>query len=243
MKNARTDTNSKTYASIKERLDNQENSLNNNINDKLSQISAVPETFVNLAALKSKYPTGKAGIFVTADNGHKYIWVNGSWTDSGVYQSVGVADKSIDPIKLKTTSVVNNKSGKTYNVLSGNKDLYILNEPISEAGIVNVTGKFSSGTVYLYLLKKHSDKFIVIEKSVITVTEGWQSIFTNFYAEGVEMSILVYLVQFTTLMKGELDFIIILPQIIQVQNLSQISSLQTAISHYLQLSKTANLLM
>ncbi|MGO3315903.1 MAG: hypothetical protein ACTILS_02280, partial [Leuconostoc mesenteroides] len=184
VKNARTDTNSKTYASIKERLDNQENSLNNNINDKLSQISAVPETFVNLAALKSKYPTGKAGIFVTADNGHKYIWVNGSWTDSGVYQSVGVADKSIDPIKLKTTSVVNNKSGKTYNVLSGNKDLYILNEPISEAGIVNVTGKFSSGTVYLYLLKKHSDKFIVIEKSVITVTEGWQSIFTNFYAEG-----------------------------------------------------------
>ncbi|MCM6832898.1 SGNH/GDSL hydrolase family protein [Leuconostoc mesenteroides] len=184
VQNARTNSSSQTYQTLKERMDSQENDLNNSINDKLAQISAVPETFANLAALQSKYPTGKTGIFVTADNGHKYIWVNGSWTDSGVYQSVGVADKSIDPIKLKTTSVVNNKSGKTYNVLSGNKDLYILNEPISEAGIVNVTGKFSSGTVYLYLLKKHSDKFIVIEKSVITVTEGWQSIFTNFYAEG-----------------------------------------------------------
>lgn len=184
VQDARTNSSSQTYPTLKERMDNQENDLNNNINSKLAQISAAPETFANLAALQSKYPTGKTGIFVTADNGHKYIWVNGSWTDSGVYKSVGVADKSIDPIKLKTTSVVNNKSGKTYNVLSGNKDLYILNEPISEAGIVNVTGKFSSGTVYLYLLKKHSDKFIVIEKSVITVTEGWQSIFTNFYAEG-----------------------------------------------------------
>jgi len=152
--------------------------------DSINGIISLPETFTNLAAIKAKYPSGANGVMVAADNGHKYIWANNVWTDAGVYQSVGVADKSIDPIKLKTTSVVNNKSGKTYNLLSQNDDLYILNEPISEAGIVNVTGKFSSGTVYLYLLKKHSDKFIVIEKSVTTANEGWQSIFTNFYAKG-----------------------------------------------------------
>ena len=61
----------------------------------LKSITALPETFANLAAIKAKYPNGSNGIMVTADTGHKYIWANGLWTDSGIYQSVGVADKSI----------------------------------------------------------------------------------------------------------------------------------------------------
>ena len=100
VQDARTNSSSQTYPTLKERMDSQENDLNNNINSKLAQVSAVPETFTNLAALQSKYPTGKTGIFVTADNGHKYIWVNGSWTDSGVYQSVGIANRSITTPKV-----------------------------------------------------------------------------------------------------------------------------------------------
>lgn len=103
VQDARTDSNAKTFSSLKDRLDNQENTLNNNINNKLSQISVVPETFANLSALQSKYPTGKAGIFVTADNGHKYIWSNNTWLDAGVYQSVGIAENSINPSKLSRT--------------------------------------------------------------------------------------------------------------------------------------------
>lgn len=57
--------------------------------------SAVSGTFANLAALQSTYPTGKTGIFVAADNGHKYIWANSTWTDAGIYQSVGIAEKSL----------------------------------------------------------------------------------------------------------------------------------------------------
>lgn len=102
VQDARTNSSSQTYPTLKERMDNQENDLNNSINDKLSQISSVPETFANLAALKSKYPTGKTGLFVTADNGHKYIWSNGTWTDAGVYQSVGIADRSISTGKIKS---------------------------------------------------------------------------------------------------------------------------------------------
>lgn len=71
------------------------------INDYLSQVTVVPETFTNLAAIKAKYPSGKNGLMVAADNGHKYIWANNVWTDAGVYQSVGIADKSIDWNKLK----------------------------------------------------------------------------------------------------------------------------------------------
>ena len=84
-----------TYPTLKARIDNQEETLINDINGRLMQISAVPEAFPNLAALKSKYPTGKTGIFVTADTGHKYIWSNNSWLDAGVYQAVSIANQSI----------------------------------------------------------------------------------------------------------------------------------------------------
>ena len=75
------------------------------LNNKLAQISSVPETFTNLAALKSAYPNGKTGLFVTADTGHKYIWANKVWTDAGVYQSVGFADETVTP--EKTTFIYN----------------------------------------------------------------------------------------------------------------------------------------
>lgn len=90
---ARTNSGSQTYPTLKERMDNQENDLNKSINDKLAQISSVPETFANLANLQSKYPTGKTGLFVTADTGHKYIWVNNTWKDAGIYQSVGISNE------------------------------------------------------------------------------------------------------------------------------------------------------
>jgi hypothetical protein len=100
VQSARTNSQSITYDNLKQRLDNQENDLNNNINSKLAQISVVPETFTNLAALNSKYPTGKTGLFVTADTGHKYIWDNGSWNDAGVYQSFAMADNSVTKDKV-----------------------------------------------------------------------------------------------------------------------------------------------
>lgn len=66
------------------------------VDDYLSQVSYVPETVASLDELKSKYPNGKPGLFVTADNGHKYIWTNGAWKDSGIYQSQGIAKESVD---------------------------------------------------------------------------------------------------------------------------------------------------
>lgn len=104
VQDARTNSSSQTYPTLKERMDNQENDLNNSINDKLSQISSVPETFANLSALKSAYPNGKTGLFVTADNGHKYIWANSTWTDAGIYQAVGTADGSITAPKLASNA-------------------------------------------------------------------------------------------------------------------------------------------
>lgn len=75
------------------------------IDDYLSQVSYVPETVASLDELKTKYPNGKPGLFVTADNGHKYIWTDGAWKDVGVYQSNGIVDESIEDIKIKRDEI------------------------------------------------------------------------------------------------------------------------------------------
>ena len=72
----------------------------NYIDNYLSSVTAVPETFASLTAIKDKYPSGKNGLMVAADNGHKYIWTNNTWIDAGVYQSTGLADGSVTPNKL-----------------------------------------------------------------------------------------------------------------------------------------------
>lgn len=98
VKSARINHDSKTYKTLKERLDEQENDLTNSINDKISRINVVPETFANLITLKNAYPNGKVGLFVTADTGHKFIWSNNAWVDAGVYQAVGI-DFNIDGVR------------------------------------------------------------------------------------------------------------------------------------------------
>lgn len=93
------------YAALQQKDAQQDAAINQKagkfeLEDKLSQMDLQPEGFENEAALESKYPNGKPGIMVTADTGHKYIWSNGSWTDAGIYQSVGIAENSLDLTRL-----------------------------------------------------------------------------------------------------------------------------------------------
>lgn len=98
------------YQALSNEINNANASNANLVNEKLAQITTVPETFANLSALQAAYPTGKAGLMVTADTGHKYIWSNNAWTDAGVYQGVGVADRSLTAQMLKQFS-------SSYNVI------------------------------------------------------------------------------------------------------------------------------
>lgn len=59
------------------------------IENKLAQMSLIPETFENADAIKKAYPNGKTGIMVAVDTGHNWIWFNGQWNDCGAYQSAG----------------------------------------------------------------------------------------------------------------------------------------------------------
>lgn len=72
------------------------------LEDKLSQMDLQPEGFENEAALKAKYPNGKPGIMVTADTGHKWLWINGAWKDCGVYQSASPTNETLDARKWNT---------------------------------------------------------------------------------------------------------------------------------------------
>ncbi|SON67275.1 protein of unknown function [Latilactobacillus sakei] len=98
------------------------------IDDYLSQVSYVPETVASLDELKTKYPTGKPGLFVVADNGHKYIWTNNDWKDAGAYQSQGIVDLSIknrmisdDAIDFRKIADKKIKNKRSTNIFDPNK--------------------------------------------------------------------------------------------------------------------------
>lgn len=69
--------------------------------NRAGQVIATPSgVFDTLGELQTKYPSGMEGVFLVVENGHKYIYTNGSWQDSGVYQAAGIPKKSI-PVRGK----------------------------------------------------------------------------------------------------------------------------------------------
>ena len=73
--------------------------LNGAINKRLAEFKTAPIGISDSKALKSKYPNGADGIFVTIDTGHKWIYLDGSWKDCGNYQSTAVESELIKPIQ------------------------------------------------------------------------------------------------------------------------------------------------
>lgn len=92
------------------------NQFGNKMSTALSNMRPKPEAFDNLDALKQKYPNGNDRINVTTDNQHYYIYQNGAWKDCGVYQSAGIADRSIDADKLASSVITGEDLMKTINM-------------------------------------------------------------------------------------------------------------------------------
>lgn len=111
------------------------------INDKISGIIS-PNVIDNLATLKEKYPNGANGIWVSAEDGHKYGWVNNTWTDLGVYQSVIIPDGSITNDKFakekdifKSLTIIPNKyiatSGATVSYINS-PNFFVIKIPVTK---------------------------------------------------------------------------------------------------------------
>lgn len=81
--------------------------LSNQITDRLSKISMVAQTFVNLAALKAAYPDGADGVCVTLDDKHGHVWSDGAWQDTGVFVSGGLDNATKAKIANSVTGLTN----------------------------------------------------------------------------------------------------------------------------------------
>lgn len=86
----------------------------------LSKMNLQPEAFENEAALKATYPNGKSGLMVTADTGHKWLYVNGAWTDCGQYQGIALAESDRQQLDnaLVGDNVLADASSEPYNDLN-----------------------------------------------------------------------------------------------------------------------------
>ncbi len=73
--------------------------ISNAIDERLANIKTAPVAVENALTLQQRYPNGADGIFITADTGHKWLWLSGQWTDCGEYQAIGIGDELIEPIK------------------------------------------------------------------------------------------------------------------------------------------------
>lgn len=73
--------------------------ISNAIDERLANVKTAPVAVENAGVLQQRYPNGADGIFIAADTGHKWLYLDGNWVDCGQYQAVGIGDELIDPIK------------------------------------------------------------------------------------------------------------------------------------------------
>ena len=74
-------------------------SISNAIDERLANVKTAPVAVKNAQVLLQSYPNGADGIFITADTGHKWLWLSGAWADCGEYQAVGIEDELIQPLE------------------------------------------------------------------------------------------------------------------------------------------------
>lgn len=73
--------------------------MNSAINQRLSQMKTNPIVVANAGELTTNYPNGADGIFITADTGHKWVYLYGAWKDCGNYQAIGIENSELAPLK------------------------------------------------------------------------------------------------------------------------------------------------
>lgn len=93
--------------------------LSNAIDERLAHVKTAPVAVENASVLQQRYPNGADGIFITADTGHKWLYLSGSWTDCGEYQAIGIGDELIQPIKQQQAIDEENIS-TNYNLINDN---------------------------------------------------------------------------------------------------------------------------
>ena len=116
--------------------------------------------FANVSELRSSYPTGNKGIYITSDNGHWWYWDNSKWADGGQYQSAGV-NREVGSILSNTMALnipvkqnaelvktvdINLKKGEALSVLISSESVAANSQVI--LGYNSIVGEFVTQAAY-----------------------------------------------------------------------------------------------
>lgn len=83
------------------------------------------DVYATLAALEAAIPTGDTNIYLVIADGNWYYWDGSAWTAGGTYQSTGIADGSITPVKLSFLPVQGVESDNLFDKSTVTYDKYI----------------------------------------------------------------------------------------------------------------------
>lgn len=108
----------------------------------LDKIGDATPHFIDTANdLKNTYPNGTNGLWVAKDDGNRYVWFNGQWTNFGAYQGQGIKDKYITNRMIADNTIQDNVISTVH--LSSIQDSYAF---VGEATVWN--GSKTDQSVY-----------------------------------------------------------------------------------------------
>ena len=110
--------------------------------------------FANISELKSKYPNGASGIYVTKNNGHWWFYSNG-WVDGGAYQT---ASSNFSSLK----SLEGNLLEKTSN---GSQTFEISNKNVTTTSSNGLKLQLDKGRTYAYSINILKDIGVTVRQS------------------------------------------------------------------------------
>lgn len=106
------------------------------INDRLKNMKTAPVGIADAQTLQNTYPNGADGLFVTLDNKHLYMWLNGQWSDAGPYETAQL-DKQVEQSIGDVKSMVL-------------KENLIKNGSFSDGTLDGVWGDLSSDKLHIF---------------------------------------------------------------------------------------------
>ena len=149
----------------KPELAGQLNDMRNDFKNIVSQnAKGTPQVIASLDELKKTYPTGSTGVYLSTADNHLYSYIDGTWSDLGLYQEKGLGKHEVnyDNLNYETTTGYHNpqnlidlkeiKRGYYYYVDTNNKgqevpnsDFCYVRVPVNENQRLFISGSTNSG--------------------------------------------------------------------------------------------------
>lgn len=142
------------------------------INLRLSKMNTNPIGVPNSDYLLTNYPDGADGLFITADTGHKWLYINHKWTDCGQYQALGIENNVTDPIKAAQLIDEVNIDNNTNNINKNAKQINQNTEHIknNQTEIESIKGAGQLKTVYI---TDQNGNYITDQNGNLITAEKW----------------------------------------------------------------------